>query len=125
MNPVTRKVEVREKQSVSEPEVRVQPVARRGISCGKVSIAGWFQRSVSELAKITGELLGAKQTRRDALIGAMTASEKEQFTSKRRRSRTKKAEPPPNYGVNRDSGTDRANGGWLRRLVRHSDIKSN
>jgi hypothetical protein len=85
INPVTRKVEVREKQSV----------------------------------------LGAKQTRRDALIGAMTASEKEQFTSKRRRSRTKKAEPPPNYGVNRDSGTDRANGGWLRRLVRHSDIKSN
>jgi hypothetical protein len=32
---------------------------------------------------------------------------------------TKKAEPPPTRGVNRDSGTDRANGGWLRRLVRH------
>ena len=31
---------------------------------------------------------------------------------------TKKAEPPPTGGVNRDSGTDRANGGWLRRLVR-------
>jgi hypothetical protein len=31
---------------------------------------------------------------------------------------TKKAEPPPTRGVNRDSGTDRANGGWLRRLVR-------
>ena len=26
--------------------------------------------------------------------------------------------PPPTHGVNRDSGTDRANGGWLRRLVR-------
>jgi hypothetical protein len=32
--------------------------------------------------------------------------------------RTKKAELPPTHGVNRDSGTDRANGGWLRRLVR-------
>src|SRR5277367_2511810 len=32
---------------------------------------------------------------------------------------TKKAEPPPTRDVNRDSGTDRANGGWLRRLVRH------
>jgi hypothetical protein len=32
---------------------------------------------------------------------------------------TKKAEPPPTCGVNRDSGTDSANGGWLRRLVRH------
>jgi hypothetical protein len=30
---------------------------------------------------------------------------------------TKKAEPPPTCDVNRDSGTDRANGGWLRRLV--------
>src|ERR1035441_6505880 len=32
---------------------------------------------------------------------------------------TKKAEPPPTRDVNRDSGTDSANGGWLRRLVRH------
>src|ERR1017187_1236974 len=32
--------------------------------------------------------------------------------------RTKKAEPPPTRGVNRDSGTASANGGWLRRLVR-------
>ena len=31
---------------------------------------------------------------------------------------TKKAEPPPTGDVNRDSGTDSANGGWLRRLVR-------
>ena len=31
---------------------------------------------------------------------------------------TKKAEPPPTRDVNRDSGTDSANGGWLRRLVR-------
>jgi hypothetical protein len=31
---------------------------------------------------------------------------------------TKKAEPPPTRDVDRDSGTDRANGGWLRRLVR-------
>src|ERR1039457_466305 len=31
---------------------------------------------------------------------------------------TKKAEPPPTCDVNRDSGTDSANGGWLRRLVR-------
>src|SRR5476649_354472 len=31
---------------------------------------------------------------------------------------TKKAEPPPTRGVNRDSGTASANGGWLRRLVR-------
>jgi len=39
---------------------------------------------------------------------------------------TKKAEPPPTRGVNRDSGTASANGGWLRRLVRlirfHLDI---
>jgi hypothetical protein len=32
---------------------------------------------------------------------------------------TKKAEPPPTCGVNRDSGTDNAIGGWLQRLVRH------
>ena len=31
---------------------------------------------------------------------------------------TKKAEPPPTRGVNRDSRTDSANGGWLRRMVR-------
>ena len=31
---------------------------------------------------------------------------------------TKKAEPPPTRDVNRASGTDSANGGWLRRLVR-------
>ena len=31
---------------------------------------------------------------------------------------TKKAEPQPTRDVNRDSGTDSANGGWLRRLVR-------
>src|SRR5271154_7194914 len=31
---------------------------------------------------------------------------------------TKKAEPPPTRGVNRDSGTANGNGGWLRRLVR-------
>jgi hypothetical protein len=31
---------------------------------------------------------------------------------------TKKAEPPPTRGVDRDSGTDRAIGGWLQRLVR-------
>jgi len=37
---------------------------------------------------------------------------------KRERCLTKKAEPPPTRGVNRDSGTDSANGGWLRRLVR-------
>ena len=34
--------------------------------------------------------------------------------------RTKNAEPPPTRGVNRDSGTDSANGGWLRRLVEQS-----
>jgi hypothetical protein len=32
---------------------------------------------------------------------------------------TKKAEPPLTRSVGRDSGTDNANGGWLRRLVRH------
>jgi hypothetical protein len=31
---------------------------------------------------------------------------------------TKKAEPPLTRSVDRDSGTDRAIGGWLRRLVR-------
>src|ERR1019366_4463153 len=35
---------------------------------------------------------------------------------------TKKAEPPPTRDVNRDSGTDSANGGWLRRLVRQQNI---
>src|SRR5271168_2143475 len=34
---------------------------------------------------------------------------------------TKKAEPPPTRGVNRDSGTASGNGGWLRRLVRPLD----
>jgi hypothetical protein len=37
---------------------------------------------------------------------------------------TKKAEPPPIHDVNRDSGTDSANGGWLRRLVRHQRHKN-
>jgi hypothetical protein len=36
---------------------------------------------------------------------------------------TKKAEPPPTRGVNRDSGTASANGGWLRRLVRRGEFK--
>src|ERR1039457_611912 len=36
---------------------------------------------------------------------------------------TKKAEPPPTRDVNRDSGTASANGGWLRRLVRHLGFK--
>src|ERR1035437_693950 len=36
---------------------------------------------------------------------------------------TKKAEPPPTRDVNRDSGTDRANGGWLRRLVSQGAFK--
>jgi len=35
---------------------------------------------------------------------------------------TKKAEPPPTNGVNRDSGTASANGGWLRRLVRRRHL---
>ncbi len=35
---------------------------------------------------------------------------------------TKKAEPPPTRDVNRDSGSDSANGGWLRRLVRHQPL---
>ena len=30
-----------------------------------------------------------------------------------------KAEPPPTRDVNRDSGTDSANGGWLRRVRLH------
>ena len=34
---------------------------------------------------------------------------------------TEKAEPPPTRDVNRDSGTDSANGGWLRRLVRRQN----
>ena len=39
---------------------------------------------------------------------------------------TKKAEPPPIRDANRDSGTDSANGGWLRRLVRqHSHLDAN
>src|ERR1017187_6332151 len=37
---------------------------------------------------------------------------------------TKKAEPPPTRGVNRDSGTASANGGWLRRLVRQHIVKT-
>ena len=38
---------------------------------------------------------------------------------------TKKAEPPPTRGVNRDSGTASANGGWLRRrLVRRHFLRS-
>src|ERR1035438_4356057 len=37
---------------------------------------------------------------------------------------TKKAEPPPTRGVNRDSGTASANGGWLRRLVRQHGHKT-
>ena len=36
---------------------------------------------------------------------------------------TKKAEPPPTRGVNRDSGTASANGGWLRRLVRRQHVE--
>jgi hypothetical protein len=36
---------------------------------------------------------------------------------------TKKAEPPPTRGVNRDSGTEGVNGGWLRRSVRRLGFK--
>ena len=35
-----------------------------------------------------------------------------------------KAEPQPNYDVNRECGTDSDNGGWLRRLVRHQRHKN-
>jgi hypothetical protein len=42
-----------------------------------------------------------------------------QKISKVSRGLTKKAEPPPTRDVSRDSGTASANGGWLRRLVRH------
>ena len=38
---------------------------------------------------------------------------------------TTKAEPPPTRGVNLDSGTDSANGGWLRRLVRRHGLNVN
>jgi hypothetical protein len=41
------------------------------------------------------------------------------FSSQAECGLTKKAEPPPTRDVNRDSGTASANGGWLRRLVRH------
>jgi hypothetical protein len=55
-------------------------------------------------------------------IGVVTASTLNKSVRVIARSRgcrlTKKAEPPPTRDVNRDSGTDRANGGWLRRLVR-------
>ena len=43
---------------------------------------------------------------------------KETHVKSKRCGLTKKAEPPPTRDVNRDSGTDSANGGWLRRLVR-------
>jgi hypothetical protein len=45
----------------------------------------------------------------------VTIEEKQPSNS---RQLTKKAEPPPTRDVARDSGTDSANGGWLRRLVR-------
>lgn len=38
---------------------------------------------------------------------------------------TKKAEPPPTRDVNRDSGTDSANGGWLRQQVRRHISEQN
>src|ERR1017187_2759507 len=36
---------------------------------------------------------------------------------------TIKAEPPPTRDMSRDSGTDSANGGWLRQLVRRGAFK--
>ena len=33
-----------------------------------------------------------------------------------------KAEPPPTRGVNRDSGTDSANGGWVSCWELHSEL---
>jgi hypothetical protein len=35
---------------------------------------------------------------------------------------TWKTEPSPTRDMNRDSGTDRANGGWLRRLLRRIQV---
>src|SRR4051812_32063072 len=34
------------------------------------------------------------------------------------------AEPPPTRDVNRDSGTDSANGGWLQRIVRCKSVST-
>jgi hypothetical protein len=45
------------------------------------------------------------------------------FTHKRM-TPNEKSSATPTRGVNRDSGTASANGGWLRRLVRHQRIKS-
>src|ERR1035437_4255539 len=52
------------------------------------------------------------------IIASQTSSVK---IKKRGSGLTKKAESPPTNGVNRDSGTTSANGGWLRRLVRHQN----
>ena len=57
-------------------------------------------------------LLGANPSR---IYPARTLKSK---TSAETCSLTKKAEPPPTCDANRDSGTDSANCGWLRRLVR-------
>ena len=65
----------------------------------------------------------------DALLGQNTNQLKSNYSNHRQADQpskslnrscglTKKAEPPPTRDVNRDSGTDSANGGWLRRLVR-------
>src|ERR1019366_4492269 len=69
------------------------------VACWEVSDA--LCRELSQPTRIN-----AKTTTSDVFI---------KFASS---SLTKKAEPPPTRDVNRDSGTDRANGGWLRRLVR-------
>jgi hypothetical protein len=52
------------------------------------------------------------------LTARIFASQTSKVKSKNARGLTKKAEPPPTRDVNRDSGTDRAIGGWLQRVVR-------
>jgi hypothetical protein len=104
---------------------------------------GWLRRLVRPLAgfqskhhKIKRRKDGSALARRAKLARAKTiqttsnlliemlllpviASQTNSVKIKKRGSGlTKKAEPPPTRGVNRDSGTASANGGWLRRLVR-------
>jgi len=67
---------------------------------------------------IDGESIDGKHREADDIGNNRPKNDEYDLFHKRVSGLTKKAEPPPTRGVDRDSGTDNANGVKLRRLVR-------
>ena len=97
--------------------VIVQPFPSPRLKCcGVPSVNSITPKSVVSAGKCGR---GFEQPMINAAVKA-TPAMKYGMRIKSRRCLTKKAEPPPTRGVNRDSGTDSANGGWVNCWVLHS-----